>query len=796
MKIISSPYKGQAELPLKLNFSFEAVFEHLESLAADSDNVMSGMATSLLEKYGHLDVLQEGFSDVSVLEKYSAEIDALLDPLFPELLQGNEIKAASIPFQFTTFKLSKRFEKILEDAGEDFELQLRNFDESNLYIMACSFIMIFLYGFKADFKRPFFFDIPDKRTGLTRHYRTMFNGDFFKVRPLDNAPEVTDEDMKYLLDNFHDLDAWKEKFPPNSYEFRGFGMVNLFDVTTDESISSLKENLLKKEDKQLDELETTFANLFGSKSVKFGFSVYEMLGDEITVKKHKTHDSYILKGMEGKSCSNFFCKGIVGKVFQNMETLAISNVDRYGELTNYNGLYKSLADQKLKSIILVPLKLGETSYGIMELVSDKAYELNSVNANKLRDIIPIFKVASRRFMEEQENMLESIIQEFYTSLHPTVKWRFLEEAEKLLMDRNSGEQKVTQLAPIVFDEVVPLYGQIDIKGSSLARNKAIRKDLIKQLNMAAEIISEAENKFKLPIYGDLLFRIGECQENVKKGLNSGDEVTLTEFLKNEIYPVFNHLKHEDDTLKGKVESYMSALNPSLKVIYEERKDYEESVTLLNEELAAYIDEKQLEAQDMFPHYFERYKTDGIDFNMYIGQSLVNKRSYNPIYLDNLRLWQLELMCEMEYLAHKLKKKLPQKLEVASLVLVHGNPMAIRFRMDEKRFDVDGAYNIRYEIIKKRIDKAMIKGTEERLTQPGKIAIVYNQDKNAREYSKYIKFLQHKKLLLPGTEIVDIEDLQGITGLKAIRVDVNYNRTASDKVTLQDIMNVIEKDTLN
>ncbi len=29
-------------------------------------------------------------------------------------------------------------------------------------------------------------------------------------------------------------------------------------------------------------------------------------------------------------------------------------------------------------------------------------------------------------------------------------------------------------------------------------------------------------------------------------------------------------------------------------------------------------------------------------------------------------------------------------------------------MDEKRFDVDGAYNARYEIVKKRIDKAYVK----------------------------------------------------------------------------------------
>jgi hypothetical protein len=103
-------------------------------------------------------------------------------------------------------------------------------------------------------------------------------------------------------------------------------------------------------------------------------------------------------------------------------------------------------------------------------------------------------------------------------------------------------------------------------------------------------------------------------------------------------------------------------------------------------------------------------------------------------------------------------------------------------MDEKKFDVDGAYNIRYEIIKKRIDKAHIKGTNERLTVPGKIAIVYSQDKDAKEYKKYIKYLQSKKLL-GKVEKLELEDLQGVLGLKALRVEVIYKTDFNEKTTM-------------
>src|SRR5688572_5382222 len=113
------------------------------------------------------------------------------------------------------------------------------------------------------------------------------------------------------------------------------------------------------------------------------------------------------------------------------------------------------------------------------------------------------------------------------------------------------------------------------------------------------------------------------------------------------------------------------------------------------------------------------------------------------------------------------------MKTTQLILAHGTPISISFRIAERKFDVDGAYNIRYEIIKKRIDKVRIKDTNERLTQPGKVAIVYSQAKDATEYMEYIEFLQNQKLIKPGVEQLDLEELQGVVGLKALRVDVNY-----------------------
>ncbi|MCI0715418.1 MAG: hypothetical protein L0Y77_03740 [Chlorobi bacterium] len=94
--------------------------------------------------------------------------------------------------------------------------------------------------------------------------------------------------------------------------------------------------------------------------------------------------------------------------------------------------------------------------------------------------------------------------------------------------------------------------------------------------------------------------------------------------------------------------------------------------------------------------------------------------------------------------------------------------------DEKKFDIANTFDVRHEIIKKRIDKAEIKGSGERLSCPGKIAIVYSQETEAEEYKQYIAFLKTKNYIKGDVEGLELADMQGIHGLKALRVSVNSN----------------------
>ncbi len=763
------------ELPVKVLLSMEPLFKEVELYAKDENHFFHKSSKVILEYVNQFPELRTGIEDFSQLDKYEEVLSLMLKPLFPDLLQSNEIKAIAIPFVYKAFHPTRRLSEIIKNAGPDYDVEMTGSNIEKVYLYASSYILAKYYGQPIlKMNRPIFLDIPNQKTGQLHHYRLMFNADNIEIIKTDKAPDLTQSDIDELLANGEDMELWKRKFPPNSYILKGFGIMNLFDTTPDVLISKTRALFLRTDDQVFPEFQQNIRDLFGNKDLMIGVSNYDTCSKKsISSFLNKASQSLFMKEGEEMDYRSFFCGGINACVLDHIKVLAISDVDTYASKTNHNIFSKRLKKKGIRSIILIPIEIKDRNIQLIEIASSQKNELNTLVSAKLDDIIPFIKIAAERYYEESENIIESTIQENYTSIHPTVKWKFVQAAANYNAQKTTGAENPI-LEDIVFENIYPLYGQSDIVGSSTARNMAIQADLELQLSLVIDTFKKVMEMQHLPIYKKLIYRVQTCLESVKKGLNAGDEAGILDFLKMEIYPVFNHVMTLSPEIKEVVDEYVSQIDPELKVIYRQRKAYEASVNLLNDKLAGYLDRQQAEAQEMFPHYFERYKTDGVEYNMYIGASLVNNRGFDPIYLQNLRLWQLETMYKIENVAYDLVNEMPYPLRVASLILVYSSPLSIKFHMDQKQFDVDGAYNARYEIVKKRIDKSYIKGTEERLTQAGKIAIVYSQDSDVPEYLNYIEFLQSENKL-GKVEMLELEDLQGISGLKAIRVEVIYQK---------------------
>ena len=778
--------------PLVLKVSFNKLLRHYEELAKSPEDFISAKARRVLKTAKPYPELREGFSNTQVLKDREREIEIILQDSFAPVLSQNEIKTASVPFHNMIFNASQRFKNIIATAGGNFSLNIDSMPENDRYIVACAIILDFCYGYNLNFKRPFYYEIPDAK-GIMRYYKILYNADFCEIIPTDKAIKITEADYNELLDNFDNEALWKEKFPQGSYIFKGFVISNIFDVTDDQSISQIKSNLIgedKRQDKDfMKKFQKIFRSLFGLDDIKVGFSVFQKDKSIFEKVTGVGITSYILNNNVVASCEDVLCSWSYNRLLNEQKIYAVSDIENNYAKDKSKPHINVLKEQGIGSAIFAPIANEKGVMGILEVVSKTPKVLNSISANKLVDVMPFIVSAVEQSKKVEENLIEAIIQQECTAIHSSVYWKFVDAAKQFLKDKAAAKKEAV-FKKIVFEDVYPLFGQIDVKGSSNARNLATQKDLLLQLSLLEDIIRQVLEKEPIAVYEQLLFQIENYKSELKDNFKVDSEHSIGVFLRKEIEPVLLIFKERASSqLKGTINNYFSKIDKELNIIYHHRKNYDNAIMLINKSMAALLDEKQVNAQAMYPHFFERFKTDGVEHNMYVGQTIAKDYKFSPIYLYNLRLWQLQVMCEMENEFYNNQHLYPIKLDVASMILVFNQPLSIRFRMDEKQFDVDGTYNARYEVVKKRVDKAFIKNTKERITQNGKLTIVYSQKQDEEEYLDYIEFLQHKNVLDEKVEVLEVEDLQGVTGLKALRVDILYKGKEDDKTfyTYDDLM---------
>jgi hypothetical protein len=760
--------------PFRLQLSFHKIIERLEETAATATDWRGMNAKSLLERVAQHPELKNGIVSEEQITDNEGLIADLLADLFPKALTLNEIKAVSIPYQGLVFNHSQRLKNILRDAGTEFQFNIRDFSEQQLYILSCCIILNALYGTRLDFSKPMFYDIPTAE-GVMRHYRILYNADFLEIFASAEAPALTESDIDELMDNYDDAELWRQKFPPNSYVIKGFGLMTLVDVTVESALSTLKSNLLANysSPEVKESLISIFRSIYGIPDMRMGFTLFNKDEDKfLSVRFGPDFHSFLLPYQRAHESEQILCGNSFNCLVHEHTYFAVSDVSRYIRENPADTFGKHFKAQGIQSFILAPVIKDGVLLGILELVSPRRRELNSVTANKLEIVMPFLVDTVDRKITELHNRVRAVIQNYYTTLHPSVYWKFRREAQNYIEHTNNG--LTYTLKEIKFKDVYPLYGQVDISESSITRNLSVTTDLGIQLGQLIIILTELSKAVDKHHIGQLLLDLKTFANELKVNFRADTEQFIQHYIEDKVHPILTSVNIAQN-LRVKIDHYFKESDALHGDFHANRRNYDKTLSLINQKLASILDHRQAEIQEFFPHYYERFKTDGVEHNMYIGATIAPDRDFTLTDLRRLRLWQLRVIAEMEIEQYDLKALLPYPLGVTSLILVFSTPIAIRFRMDEKHFDVDGAYNIRYEVIKKRIDKAHIKGSTERITRQGKITIIYSQNEEEEEYMGYIGILQAEGMLADDVEHFEVEELQGVAGLKAIRVGLIHDQ---------------------
>lgn len=779
------------DFPFKKTLTLSYIIRFWEEKAAHKDFAGKEFANKIFEQLKETPEFINPIEDLSILKKNRALLDMIMSAVFPFALQEDELACAMAPYELKPFYSTKKFSKLfdLSSINSHFTVNDPNAEiELNKTLKAYSEILDQIYGVQVFMDHPIIVKHIDPETQLQKYYRLSLNKKLYEIKVHGELPVLTDQMVQELKNNVSDLSLWKQYLPPHHFEFCGLAVIQLVDVTEQEILSSLKNDLLEKDSiknqKHFFTLQQLVRDFFGIPHLKLGLGAFQKNSKNYVNYGQKICQSITLRNPQEIDCSCTTTK-MFNDFQKNKKPLIFHDITDDGT-DSFGGFGKIICEESgIKNLLLAPLYNDEEFIGVLELGSPVPGELNALTIFKLNKIISLFAIAVKRSSEELENQIRTVIRTKYTTIHPAVEWKFISSAIKYI-DREKKGIKDNEIDPVVFDGVYPLYGASDIRSSSLERNIATQKDLTEHLNLIRKTLSVAYSQTNLPLIEQIIYRIDKYKKSLTKELTSGDDASITEVIHDEIEPLLRKLAATNPTIAEAYQIYENKLDPELGTIYERRKAFEDSLNAINTLIGTHLEEEQKKLQRMYPHYFEKYKTDGIEYNIYIGESITETRSFDTIYVRNLRLWQLTSMAEIAFKTFLLAPHLKVPLETTQLILVHSTPLSIRFRMDEKKFDVDGGYNVRYEIMKKRIDKALIKGTKERLTQPGTIAIVYSQQKEALEYKDYIKYLQGKKILLPKLEDFELDDIQDVQGLRALRVSVNLDN--QQDVLVQNLIN--------
>jgi hypothetical protein len=754
--------------------SFGPFMEYLRGQIDEEKGLRKEVLAKVLESFSQFPEL-EGNVPIESLPKYKAQLDMLATVLNPVMGDSrNSFMALSVPLKPIVFYGSDLFYGVM-CANPDAKIcELE--DPSNFIKQVnehfYSFILERFYGIRFRNQSDLTRTITDCKTDLTRHFKLSFDTRFVDVKTVGELPELDPAIIRAFSLTDKALAHLMEVLPHSKFVLSGFSIINIRDVTPEFALEEIKNNIvsgINEHDKvSFPAVVKSLKELSGTNDLEFNIlPLYRVNGKLVDEMDEYCH-SIIFSIGKLQGLQREVCVPLIEKFIANPRVVYFEDLDKHGpSQRDVNRLFYKYG---VKSYALLPIYYNKKLVGALELYSYKKDVLNEYVFNAIQPAMSLLAQLVKNSLAAFDDQLETIIKDKFTSLQPSVQWKFNEVAWHYLQMKDD-KSKTNEPEEIVFKDVFPLYGAVDIRNSTNERNTALVEDLKVQLGTLVWVLDNLKKVSGFGLLDEKIFIAQQWINRIEAASGFDQEIILNDFLDNDIAPFLKEFVMSNPEYKHIADEYFEAIDEEKGAAYENRKRLEKSMSVVISAVNNYFDNLRGEIQHSYPCYFEKFRTDGVEYDIYIGQSITPDKPYSNIYLQNLRLMQLRSMAAIANYSHSLQPLLSWAVQTTQLIFIHSHPIDIKFRRDEKRFDVEGAYNIRYHIIKKRIDKVRLKNSKERLTQPGKIALVYFSQAEAEEYISYIHYLQQEKILKNDLEYLELEELQGVAGLKALRVGV-------------------------
>lgn len=760
---------------VETRLSFKPLMNHLEERIKTEHPIKAQFYRFLLERLYKIDGDDISIADVEKHHEVMVLIYTILTPLVANEKEFFWAMSTAVPDKifFSTDAFYNFYTNHERAKGEP------DFDSTTIEKKQVQFIYQLIlkkfYNFTSVFRDEKIYTYTDPATSLNRYYAIHADTRFIDIHVKGELPEIDFEQLGSQMHKGTELELLRDALPLTNFRLEGFTIITLTDITMTHAIDNIRSVLVNHtyEQEAYPKIIQSLKTLVGNADVEFGLMPFLTVNDKLVFDSDQCVESVLMEAAKNAGIEDEVLYQLVVDYQKDPKPIFYTNIT--DEKATQNPFLRIIRLAGIFSYTLIPIFYNKQLAGVLELHSRKELMIDEVMLSKLRGAIPLLAQLFQYGIDAFNAKLDAVLKDKFTSLQPSVQWKFNEVAYNYLRKVNAGEE-IAVIDTVTFEDTYPLFGAIDIRNSTIERNMALQDDLKSLLTTLIDTLKIIKEHVELSLVDKLIYDTGEWLIRINDYTNTNDEIMLTGFLDAEVEPLLQHVKASNAITGPAIDAYFNAIKEESGLAFRKRRELEESMQLINTSVSRYLENEQTALQKSYPCYFSKFRTDGVEYDIYIGQSIAPEKPFSNLYLKNLRLWQIRSMAEIARLTKKLSQKMHNPLFTTQLIFIHSHPINISFRNDERRFDVEGAYNIRYEIVKKRIDKVLVKGTAERLTQPDKIALVYVNQNEAGEYLQYIQYLQEQGYLNHQVEHLELEELQGVSGLKAIRVGVNYPET--------------------
>ncbi|MBC5862799.1 hypothetical protein [Flavobacterium turcicum] len=758
---------------LDVAISFGPLLRYFKNTQAPNNSVKKTIYECIVKELEKFPEVIKPFTKLEFLNKTPELIDLLLMSISPLANAYNKkpLAIGSI-FPARLFYLDDTFEAIISKDNQDFLFDKIN-HSSNTFRLFYAMVLDKCYNIKTDFYNFEYITIENKERNTIKYYKIFPNTQFIEIEPKAKLPTYNEEWPTMLIDNGDNFEKLTKELPSELFKMEGFTIFLAQEITNFEAMNQLKKLVLnlqnENEADSLNELERILGILLENTDVQVGLVPFFKVNNQIVTDTSYYKKTILISTVDQQPSAYINPRSAADHFKDKYEPVILSVVNDDTKVEN--SVLTGLKLLNIGSYMVTPIRNSNGQLlGILELATHQSNGTSKQLVVKLDPALHLIADMFEFMINQFDAKITTIIKEQFTPLQSAVEWKFNEVAWEIL-SANSNQKTIPNVS---FEDVYPLYGAIDIRNSSIERNKATQTDIANQLETTKSVIKFILSKIEMPLLEVIHFKVETLLTTIEKEFTATIEQKIVDFFATEIHPTLTHLSESYVDLYQEINDYMEKSNLKTGSFYNNNREYENSLQKINNTINAVLENERVKQQKIYPHYFEKYRTDGLEFTIYIGQNLKPDKKFNPMYLKNLRLWQLSTMAFIGNATQKSSYKMKIPLKTTQLILAHNKPIAISFRKDERRFDVEGSYNIRYEIMKKRIDKIEIKNNGERLTKPDYVAIVYSSPIEAGEYREHIEFLINKGIYNPIYEELELENMQGVSGLKAFRVAINYS----------------------